>query len=78
MVVGVLVEISHKNVDRIFEYNVPDLLTSEIKIGIRVLVPFGRMELEGFVLNISDKKRTDKELGIYWGWKEKNVISFWQ
>ena len=62
MVVGVLVEISNKNVDRIFEYNVPKELTSLMKIGIRVLVPFGRMELEGFVLEIKTEKDTDKEL----------------
>ena len=62
MVVGVLVEISNKNVDRIFEYNVPDEFTSLIKVGIRVLVPFGRQELEGFVLEIKSEKGTDKEL----------------
>ncbi len=62
MVVGVLVEISNQNVDRIFEYSVPSSLRDSIKIGIRVLVPFGRMTLEGFVLEIKDEKETDKEL----------------
>ena len=62
MIVGVLVELSNKNIDRIFEYDVPDNLISKIKIGIRVLVPFGNMKLEGFVLSINDNKSTDKEL----------------
>ena len=62
MVVGVLVEISNKNVDRIFEYSVPDRLIDSIKIGIRVLVPFGNMSLEGFILEIKNNKTTDKEL----------------
>ncbi len=62
MVVGVLVELSNKNIDRIFEYNVPEKYTSIMKIGIRVLVPFGRQELEGFVLEIKKNKETDKEL----------------
>ena len=62
MVAGVLVELSHQSIDRIFEYHVPDSLTSTIKIGIRVLVPFGKMELEGFVLELNDQKKTDKEL----------------
>ena len=31
MVVGVLVELSNKNIDRIFEYNVPEKLASNIK-----------------------------------------------
>ena len=62
MIAGVLVELSNKNIDRIFEYDVPDNLISKIKIGIRVLVPFGNMKLEGFVLSINDNKSTDKEL----------------
>ena len=62
MIAGVLVELSNKNIDRIFEYDVPDNLISKIKIGIRVFVPFGNMKLEGFVLSINDNKSTDKEL----------------
>ena len=62
MIAGVLVEISNKNVDKIFEYSVPLNLISNIKIGIRVLVPFGNMTLEGFVVKIGNNKSTDKEL----------------
>ena len=62
MIAGVLVELSNKNIDRIFEYDIPSNLISKIKIGIRVLVHFGNMKLEGFVLSISDNKSTDKEL----------------
>ena len=62
MIAGVLVELSNKNIDRIFEYDIPSNLISKIKIGIRVTVPFGNMNLEGFVLSISDNKSTDKEL----------------
>ena len=62
MVVGVLVELSNKNIDKMFEYSVPEELKDKIKIGIRVSVPFGRMTLEGFVLEIKDFKSTDKEL----------------
>ena len=60
LIVGVLVELSNKNIDKIFEYSVSDSLKDKIKIGIRVLVPFGNMTLEGFVLSISDRKNTDK------------------
>ena len=62
MVVGVLVEITNRSVDRIFEYMVPIKFESLMKIGIRVLVPFGKMTLEGFVLEIKNEKTTDKEL----------------
>lgn len=59
MVVGILVEISHQNVDKIFDYHVPDVLVSEIKVGIRVEVPFGKQTLEGFVLEIKDRSDCD-------------------
>ena len=59
MVVGVLVELSSKNIDKVFDYKVPDDLVSSIKIGIRVIVPFGRMELEGFILEIKEDSELD-------------------
>jgi primosomal protein N' (replication factor Y) (superfamily II helicase) len=58
MVVGVLVQLSNKNIDRIFDYNVPLEMMSDIKIGIRVKVPFGYQKLEGFVLEIKDNSST--------------------
>ena len=62
MVAGVLVEISNKSVDRLFDYNIPDFLSSQIRIGIRVLVPFGNKKLEGFVLDIKDDSSSNYEL----------------
>lgn len=54
MIIGVLVELSNKNIDKIFDYSVPSSMISKIKIGIRVKVPFGRMELEGFIVEIKN------------------------
>ena len=62
MIVGVLVEISHKKIDKLFEYHVPVELEKEIKLGIRVLVPFGTKVLEGFVLEIKNDQKTDRAL----------------
>ena len=59
MVVGVLVEISSQNIDKVFDYLVPDNLVSSIQVGIRVLVPFGKQTLEGFVLEIKDSSERD-------------------
>lgn len=56
MVVGVLVELSNKNIDKVFDYTVPSNLEEKIKVGIRVHVPFGHMELVGFILEIKEKK----------------------
>ena len=37
-------------VDRTFHYSVPESLRSSVRLGIRVLVPFGRRKLTGYVL----------------------------
>ena len=62
MVAGVLVEISSQSVDKIFDYLIPSSLESSVQVGIRVYVPFGKMKLEGFVLEIKDCQDTDREL----------------
>ena len=54
MIIGVLVELSNKNIDRVFDYSVPSNLRDKIKLGIRVKVPFGFMELEGFIVEIKN------------------------
>lgn len=54
MVAQVLVELKAKKVDHTFDYNIPLELIEKIKIGKRVLVPFGKQTLEGFVMSISN------------------------
>ena len=51
MYIDVLVELKAKQIDKTFTYLVPDKLQSDIDIGKRVLVPFGKQKLEGFILN---------------------------
>lgn len=62
MIVGVLVELSNKNIDKEFFYLVPDEFISDIKVGIRVVVPFGIQKLEGFVLEIKNDEEINFEL----------------
>ena len=52
MYVSVLTQIGVKAVDQTFSYHVPKLLENNIKIGVRVRIPFGNMILDGFVLGI--------------------------
>ena len=52
MYIKVLVELSAFNIDKTFTYHVPFEFKDDIKIGIRVLVPFNNQKLEGFVLEI--------------------------
>lgn len=61
MYIEVLVEIKAKKLDRTFTYKVPKSMEEKIEIGKRVLVPFGRQQLEGFILNIVDSQTIDFE-----------------
>jgi len=63
MTVQVLVEIKAKRIDKTFTYNVPKDKEKEIMVGKRVLVPFGKQKVEGFILKVdTDKKDIDYEL----------------
>ena len=72
MVVGVLVQLSSQNVDRVFDYLVPEHFIPSIKVGVRVLVPFGKQNLEGFILEI--KTNSDRELKEIYSILDKDVI----
>lgn len=58
MIAEVLVEI--QKIDKTFTYLIPSNL--KVQIGIRVLVPFGKQKLEGFVVDIKDKIPSEYEL----------------
>ena len=62
MYAKVIIEYGAKAVDREFTYIVPDNLKDKIKIGHRVLVPFNNRDIEGFVLDISNKYNDNYEL----------------
>lgn len=53
----IIIDINNKNVDKIFHYIIPEFLNDEIKIGMRVLVPFGKSNnlREGYIIGFCDK-----------------------
>lgn len=60
MYAEVLVEIKAKAVDKTFTYKIPDGINLEV--GVRVLVPFGKRRLEGFVLTVINEGNFDYEI----------------
>lgn len=62
MIAKVLVEINNINVDKTFDYIVPFEYIENIKIGMRVKVPFASRELEGFVLDLVNNADDNYEL----------------
>ena len=72
MVVNVLVELSNKNIDKTFDYLVPQELEEKIGIGKRVTVPFNNITLEGFILDT--KNNYDGELKSIISVNDEEVI----
>ena len=60
MVADVLVELKVGRLDQTFSYLIPTGMNLEV--GERVLVPFGKQKLEGFVLKIKPYEKVDYEL----------------
>jgi len=58
MIAKVIVDISASQVDKVFDYIADD----EIKKGQRVLVPFGKRNIEGFVIDIATTSAVDPNL----------------
>lgn len=56
MIAEVIINNNAKQLDKTFDYNVPNEMQNGIKIGSRVLVPFGNMKKleEGFVVNFKE------------------------
>ncbi len=57
MIVEVMISSNAKDLNRIFDYNVPAKFVGTVHIGAKVLIPFGTMKKvqEGFVVGIKEK-----------------------
>ena len=64
MIAEVIINTTAKELNKNYDYIIPDSILKEIKIGSRVLVPFGRKKLEeGFVVGIKqDSEFANKEI----------------
>ena len=61
MFASVVIEYSVKSLNKVFDYKIPDDLVSIIKVGHKVIVPFGNKDVEGFVLKIHNDINNDLE-----------------
>ena len=58
MVAEVVVDISNSEVDKVFDYAIPENL--DIKAGMRVAVNFAGRKIEGFVMKVKESSDFDK------------------
>lgn len=56
---GVIVDISHEQLDKIFQYIIPETMLPELEIGMKVQIPFGKTKRTGYVVDISDEPEID-------------------
>lgn len=71
MIAEIIVEVASSNVDKIFDYLIPEYINESFTnlIGMRVLVPFGNRKIEGYIINIKEKSELDEN-------KLKEIIKF--
>lgn len=64
MIAEIIINTIAKELNRTYDYIIPDTILKEIRIGSRVFVPFGRKKLEeGFVIGIKEKSEfANKEI----------------
>ena len=58
MYAEIIVDIASEQVDRVFTYRVPDGM--KVQSGMRVVVPFGPREKEGFVIRLKEQPDYDE------------------
>lgn len=59
---GVIIDIAHSNLDKIFNYRIPDELREQVGIGTQVEIPFGNGNgrRRGYVVEITDEVSFDE------------------
>lgn len=68
MIAEIIVEVSNSEVDKVFDYNLPNSLVRENLVGCRAIVPFGPRKIEGYIINVKENSTLDKS-------KIKDVVS---
>ena len=61
MFAEVIIDISHENVDRVFEYEIPEEMNGAARVGAVVVVPFGRGDTKrsGCIVGLEEKPKYD-------------------
>lgn len=62
MFAKVIIEYPIKTLDKTFTYQVPVELKDKVKVGIKVIVPFGSNSINGFVLEITNENEANFEI----------------
>lgn len=60
----IIIDISHENLDKTYQYAIPDELQAQAIIGALVVVPFGKgnRKINGYIVDLSKEAKIKKEL----------------
>ncbi len=60
----IIISVSHRNIDRVYSYAIPAHMADKIRLGIRVIVPFGKgnTQRQGYVVGVREAQSNDPEL----------------
>ena len=61
MIAEVIVEVSNAEVDKVFDYKIPNFFAGKNLRGYRVLVPFGPRKIEGYIINQKKESKVAPE-----------------
>ena len=63
MYADIIVDISAENLDKTYQYLIPDRLKDKVMAGTPVIIPFGKgnRTISGYVVDISDKAKIAPE-----------------
>ncbi len=67
---SIIIDISHENVDRTFQYKIPEELQGKIQVGSRFTYPLDRAtgSVKGYVVELTDQAQIDVHKLKRCGW----------
>ena len=74
MFAEVLVEYTNKAIDKSFVYKIPEILVKELKVGMKVKIPFNNKIINGVVIKIYEKYETNYKLKEIVSITDKSII----
>jgi len=79
MVAQVVLNNKEQNIDKVFDYAIPEGLVNKVTVGMRVHVPFGwgNRKVEGIVIGLSEKSSYEKLKCIFDTIGNEPVCSSW-
>lgn len=58
---NIIVDISQEKLDKTFQYRIPKRLEEQIAVGMQVRIPFGKRQMTGYVVELTDEAEYDVE-----------------